>query len=81
MCRRASRSRGPTLAEAIRYGRPLGREDWRRALAAAEIAFTSEVLGTGVNQWTSINGRQPHFWFVVMCRVQVKVGQIMEGAG
>ncbi len=35
------------LAEAIRAKQPLFPEDWTRALAATEIAFASEVWGSG----------------------------------
>jgi hypothetical protein len=68
---------GPRLAAAIRKGEALTRGDWVRALAAAEIAFASDVLGTG-SEWTVINGGQEEFWIVVLRRLQAKLHSLHD---
>jgi len=66
---------GQRLAIAIRAGRPLSGPDWVRALATAEIAFASDVLGTGL-EWTVINGGQETHWFEVLRGLQTKLSHL-----
>jgi hypothetical protein len=54
---------GQALANAIQASQPLSGPEWVRALAAAEIAFASDVLGTGPEEWTIINGGAEVHWF------------------
>jgi hypothetical protein len=70
--------RGPELADAILSGTPMSGTDWVRALAAAEIAFASDVLGTGL-EWTAINGGQEAYWFAVLRRLQSKISHLHRG--
>jgi hypothetical protein len=62
-----------SLVEAIRSNQTLSRRDWTRALVATEFAFVSTVLGTGRDQWTSINGGTEEHWFHVLRRLQRKL--------
>lgn len=70
--------KGHALADAILAGRPLAAPDWVRALAAAEIAFASDVLGTGL-EWTVINGGQEAHWFDVLRGLQAKLSHLHRG--
>jgi hypothetical protein len=63
----------PALIRAIRQGRSLSVRDWTRALVATEFAFVSVVLGTGVDEWSTINGGSEERWFGVLRRLQRKV--------
>jgi hypothetical protein len=46
---------GRRLRDFIRSGQPLSRRDWRRTLAATEIAFASDVFGSGWD-WSITTG-------------------------
>jgi hypothetical protein len=70
--------RGQDLADDIVAGRPMLGSDWVRALAAAEIAFASDVLGTGL-AWTVINGGDDARWFDVLRRLQSKLNDLRRG--
>jgi hypothetical protein len=48
-------SEGRRLREALRDGQPFSRQDWRRALVATEIAFASDVYGSGWD-WSITSG-------------------------
>ncbi len=52
---RSLRKEAPRLAEAIRRGDELDSAEWRRALVASEIAFRSDVYGSGV-EWSTTTG-------------------------
>lgn len=71
---------GQALADAIRASKPLSGPDWVRALAAAEIAFASDVLGTGPEEWTIINGRAEAHWFEVLRTLQSKLRNLHRGS-
>lgn len=70
--------RGQELADAILAGRPMLGWDWVRSLAAADIAFASDVLGTGL-EWTAVNGGQEADWFAVLRRLQSKLSHLHRG--
>ena len=55
------------LAEAIRAKQPLSPEDWTRALAATEVAFASEVWGSG---WD---------WAITQIMLEQRRRQALEG--
>ncbi|MEJ7691082.1 MAG: hypothetical protein WKF76_11990 [Nocardioidaceae bacterium] len=55
-----------------RLVRPLSVRDWTRALVATEIAFASEVFGTG-REWTVIQGGSDSQWMVALRKLQGKV--------
>jgi hypothetical protein len=61
------------LIEAIKQRQALSIRDWTRALVATEFAFISAVLGTGVDEWTTINGGSEEHWFSVLRRLQRKL--------
>lgn len=43
------------LREALKAGEPLSLEDWRRVLLATEVAFVSDVVGSGLD-WSTTTG-------------------------
>lgn len=45
----------PRLREAVEETQPLSREDWRRILLMTEVAFASDVVGSGV-EWSITTG-------------------------
>jgi hypothetical protein len=63
---------GSRLAEALAAGQPLSVRDWTRALVATEIAFASDVFGTG-SEWTVVQGGSDEQWIVVLRKLQAKV--------
>jgi len=63
----------PALVRAIQQGRSLSVRDWTRALVATEFAFVGVVLGTGVDEWSAINGGSEEKWFGVLRRLQRKL--------
>ena len=48
-------NQGQQIAEELRDGRALTRKDWRRALLATEVAFASNVVGSGLD-WLTTTG-------------------------
>lgn len=66
------RSTGETIARAITDGQPLSERDWTRALAAAEVIFTSDLLGTG-DEWTAIHGGTDAQWLTALRQLQAKL--------
>lgn len=46
---------GYRIATDLEAGRPLTRRDWTRALLATEIAFASDVVGSGA-EWSDTTG-------------------------
>jgi hypothetical protein len=63
----------PALIRAIQQGRSLSVLDWTRALVATEFAFISVVLGTGVDEWSTVNGGSGEKWIGVLRRLQGKL--------
>jgi hypothetical protein len=49
------RGDGLRIQDAFRHHRPLSRTDWNRALLATEIAFASNVMGSG-SDWEITSG-------------------------
>lgn len=43
------------IAADVRSGRALTRRDWTRALLATEVAFASDVVGSGI-EWSTATG-------------------------
>ncbi|MYR08372.1 hypothetical protein GTV32_19615 [Gordonia sp. SID5947] len=60
------------LADAILDGTGLSAQDWRRALAAAEICFASDTLGVGL-EWEDVGVTSDEVTFEAMRSVQIKV--------
>ncbi|WP_123932412.1 hypothetical protein [Gordonia oryzae] len=50
----------------------LSATDWRRALAVAEVAFSSEILGLG-HQWEDFSHYDPDDTYQAMRRLQWRV--------
>lgn len=75
-------SAGQSLADAIQASQPVSGPEWVRALAAAEIAFASDVLGTspGPDEWTIINGGAEAHWFEVLRGLQSKLRDLHRGS-
>ena len=65
---------GARIADAIASGGALPVRDWTRALVATEVAFASELLGTG-SEWTVINAGTDGYWVEVLRSLQRKVPQ------
>ena len=61
------------LTSTLRRSEPLCIRDWTRALVATELAFASTVLGTGPDEWGTINGGSDEHWLAVLTRLQSKV--------
>ena len=59
----AQRSR---LVAALESGEPLSPRDWRRTLLATEIVFASDVVGSGVD-WYTTTGPQDIMWTRSWC--------------
>ena len=57
------------IIEALRSGRSLSRRDWRRSLVATEIAFGSDVYGSGV-EWGTTTGYRDGESIVRLRRLQ-----------
>ncbi|WAC56944.1 hypothetical protein [Gordonia sp. SL306] len=66
------RSSKGALADAIVEGRGLSPQDWRRALAAAEICFASDTLGVGL-EWEDVGVDSDEVTFEAMRSVQIKI--------
>lgn len=71
---------GERIAAAILSGQALPVRDWTRAMVATEIAFASDVLGTG-SEWTVINARTDAYWIDVLRSLQRKVPQARRFLG
>jgi hypothetical protein len=62
----------PRLLHAIQGDEPLGRADWRRVLLLTEIAFASDVVGSGV-EWQTTSGLSDEATVHALRRVQRKL--------
>lgn len=63
---------GDRIADAIADVQPLPVRDWTRAMAATEIVFASDVLGTG-SEWTVLQAGTNSYWIGVLRSLQRKV--------
>jgi hypothetical protein len=57
------------MRTALRERRPLAAEDWRRALAAVELVFASDVHGAGLD-WQVVTGWTDEETIGVLRRLQ-----------
>jgi hypothetical protein len=57
------------------YGQPLTPADWRRALLATELAFASDVLGSGV-EWSTTTGWRDDETIRCLRNIQRKLARI-----
>jgi hypothetical protein len=64
----------PLLRDAIGADRPLGHDDWRRALLALELVFASDVVGAG-QDWSIVTGWSDAESIAMLRAVQGKVGK------
>ena len=72
---RALRDDGRRIADAISAGEPLDPDDWRRALLATELAFASDVVGSGVD-WQSTVGISDEETIRLLRSIQRKLARI-----
>jgi hypothetical protein len=61
------------LREALKDSIPLAAADWTRALAATEVAFASNVLGSGLD-WSSTVGLSDETTIRLLRQLQRKLG-------
>ncbi len=65
---------GPRIAEALDNAESLTRLDWTRALLATEIAFASDVLGSGTD-WRFTSGMRDEETILLLRAAQTKLGR------
>ncbi|MFZ2503887.1 MAG: hypothetical protein WAW88_14585 [Nocardioides sp.] len=63
---------GGRIGDAIAEGRPLSRTDWTRALLATEIAFASNVMGSGL-EWPITTGFEDEATLKILRSLQRKI--------
>jgi len=63
---------GHQIAEALEAREPLTQLDWVRALLATEVAFASDVVGSGV-EWAVTTGLTDRDALAVLRRLQRKI--------
>jgi hypothetical protein len=68
------------IGEVLRAGQPLSRKDWRRALISTEIAFASDVFGSGV-QWSTTTGLSDAETIVILRSLQYKLAESAHAHG
>jgi hypothetical protein len=61
------------LREALKDSIPLSAADWTRVLAATEVAFASNVLGSGLD-WSSTVGLSDEATIRLLRKLQLKLG-------
>jgi hypothetical protein len=61
------------LREALKDSIPLVAADWTRVLAATEVAFASNVLGSGLD-WSSTVGLSDEATIRLLRKLQLKLG-------
>jgi hypothetical protein len=76
---RALYDQGRALAMSLRAGEPLTPADWRRALLATELAFASDVLGSGVD-WSTTTGWRDDETIGYLRNIQRKLAPIAREA-
>ena len=62
------------LDQALAAGEPLSRLDWRRVLLATELAFASDVVGSGI-EWPTTTGLSDVDTIQLLRGVQRKVAR------
>ena len=62
----------PRLREAVEVGEPLTREDWRRVSLMTEVAFASDIVGSGVD-WATTTGMSDEQTIRLLRCIQRKV--------
>jgi hypothetical protein len=73
------RGKGRELRDALRLGKPLTRQDWRRTLLATEIVFVSDVVGAGTD-WPFTTGLSDQETITVLRTIQKKIGHALHRA-
>lgn len=68
---------GRRLREALREGQPLSRQDWRRTLVATEIAFASDVFGSGWD-WSLTSGLSDEETIRLLRSLQRKLARLTK---
>lgn len=66
------------LATRVRSDAPLAFDEWRRALLATEIAFASDVVGSGLD-WETVSGLSDGRSIALLRSVQRKVLRAIAG--
>jgi len=61
------------LEEAVSESKPLTAADWKRALVATEVAFVSNVFGSGLD-WSTTVGLSDETTIQLLRRLQRKLG-------
>jgi hypothetical protein len=62
------------LRTSIEAGQPLNRRDWRRILAATEIAFASDIFGSGID-WSITSGLSDENTIKILRSLQRKIAR------
>ena len=73
------RGKGRELRDALRLGKPLTRQDWRRTLLATEIVFASDVVGVGTD-WPFTTGLSDEETITALRTIQKKIGHAIHRA-
>ena len=71
---------GQHMADDLDAGRPLSRRDWTRALLATEIAFASDVLGSGI-EWSTTTGLDDVTTLRTVRQLQLKLAAVVLRRG
>lgn len=71
---------GPKLYEAVKSGLPMSREDWFRVVLATEVAFASDMVGSG-RDWSVTTGRSDEQTIRTLRAIQAKVKGLRGVAG
>ncbi|MEU8414714.1 hypothetical protein AB0C24_18170 [Amycolatopsis japonica] len=70
---------GRRLRAALAASEPLSPQDWRRAMAATEIVFASEVFGSGLD-WSITTGSSDEQTIKILRRLQRTIGLALYDA-
>ncbi|XAS68206.1 hypothetical protein V3C33_02425 [Micrococcaceae bacterium Sec5.7] len=68
---------GQRMADDLKAGRALTRCDWRRALLATEVAFASDVVGSGID-WSTTTGMDDDRTLRVLRSAQRKLASAID---
>lgn len=68
------------LSGALASDTPLDRDEWRKVLLAVEIAFASDVVGSGLD-WSSTVGMTDEETIRVLRSCQRKMGRLIHDRG
>lgn len=66
------------LRHSIMEDQPLGLPDWTRTLLAVEVAFASDIMGTGF-EWRTMTGLADDESVKVLRSIQGKLGKYLKG--